>query len=100
MPRWLPPAESTGLSPCAYRKLNPAIMMMKAAEDRLSSELAEPLDGPMARRILFQGQMRSEFVVIAGVSRKDPAQVGLEDDDVIEALPADRANQPLRMPVL
>jgi len=35
--------------------------MMKAAEDRLSSELAEPLDGPMARRILFQGQIRSEF---------------------------------------
>jgi hypothetical protein len=38
-------------------------MMMKAAEDRLSSELAEPLNGPMARRILFQGQIRSEFVV-------------------------------------
>jgi hypothetical protein len=29
-------------------------MMMKSAEDRLSSELAEPLDGPMARRILVQ----------------------------------------------
>jgi hypothetical protein len=48
-------------------------MMMKSAEDRLSSELAEPLGGPMARRILSQGQMRSEFVVIACVSRKDPA---------------------------
>jgi hypothetical protein len=65
-------------------------MMMKAAEDRLSSELAEPLDGPMARRILFQGQMRSEFVVIAGVSRKDPAEMGLaEDDDVIDAFSSD-----------
>ena len=75
--------------------------MVQSAEDRLSSELAEPLDGPMARRILFQGQMRSEFVVIAGVSRKDPAQVGLaEDDDVIEAFPADRADQSFRMPVL
>jgi hypothetical protein len=64
--------------------------MVQSAEDRLSSELAEPLDGPMARRILTQGQMRSEFVVIAGVSRKDPAQVGLaEDDDVIEAVPAE-----------
>jgi hypothetical protein len=56
-------------------------MMMKAAEDRLSSELAEPLDGPMARRILFQGQMRSEFVVIAGVSRKDPAEIDAFSSD-------------------
>jgi hypothetical protein len=39
---------------CAYRKLYPAIMMMKSAEDRLSSELAQPLDGPMARRIFVQ----------------------------------------------
>jgi hypothetical protein len=75
--------------------------MMKAAEDRLSSELAEPSNRPMARRILVQGQMRSDSVVIAGVGRKDPAQMGLaEDDDVIEAFPADRADQSLRMTVL
>ena len=75
--------------------------MMQPAEDRLSNELAEPLDRPMARRILVQGQMRSQFVVIAGIGRKDPAQVGLaEDDDVIEAFPADRADQSLRMSVL
>jgi hypothetical protein len=74
--------------------------MMKSAKDRLSCELAEPLDRPMVRRILTQGQMRSEFVVIAGVGCKDLAQVGLaEDDDVIEALSADRADQSLRMPV-
>jgi hypothetical protein len=67
--------------------------MMKSAEDRLSSELAEPTDRPMARRILTQGQMRSNSVVIAGVGCKDPVQVGLtEDDDVIEAIPADRAS--------
>ena len=76
-------------------------MMMKATGDRLSGERTEPLDGPMARRILIQGQMRSEFVVIASVGRKDSAQMGFtEDDDVIEAFPADRADQSLRMPVL
>jgi hypothetical protein len=49
--------------------------MVQSAEDR-----------PMARRILPQGQMRSEFIVIAGVGRKDPAQMGLaQDDDVIKA---------------
>jgi hypothetical protein len=75
--------------------------MKKPAKNRLSSELAEAPDRPMARRILAQGQMRSEFVVIAGVGRKDPAQMGFaEDDDVIEAFPADRADQPLRMSVL
>lgn len=74
---------------------------MKATENRLSSEPAETLDRPMARGILAQGQMRSQFVVIAGICRKDPAQVCLaKDDDVIEALPADRADQPLRMAVL
>ena len=64
--------------------------MMKSAEDRLSSQLAEALDRSMARRVLIQGQMRSDSVVIAGIGRKDPAQVGLaEDDDVIDAFPAD-----------
>jgi hypothetical protein len=72
---------------CAYQKLYPTIMMMKSAEDRLISEPAEPLDRPLAWRVLTHGQMRSELVVIAGVDGKDSAQVGLaEDDDVIEAL--------------
>ena len=75
--------------------------MMKSAEDRLSSELAEALDRSMARRVLIQGQMRSELVVIADIGRKDAAQMDFaEDGDVIEAFPADRADQPLRMPVL
>ena len=74
---------------------------MKSAEDRLSSELAEPLDRPMARGILTQGKMRSELVVVAGVGRKDLAQMGLaEDDDVIQAFSAGRADQPLRVSIL
>ena len=86
---------------CPYRNLYPAVLMMKSAEDRPRGELAKPLDRPMARRILVQGQMRSEPVIIAGVGRKDLAQMGFaEDDDVIEAFPADRADQSLRMPIL
>jgi hypothetical protein len=54
----------------------------------------------MARRILTQGQMGPEFIVIVGVGLKDPAQMGLaEDDDVIEAFAADRADQPLACPL-
>ena len=37
---------------CAYQKLDPTILMMKSAEDRLSNKLAEPVDRPTARRIL------------------------------------------------
>jgi hypothetical protein len=39
-------------STCACRKLDPPVLMMKSAEDRLSSELAEPLDRPTAWRVL------------------------------------------------
>jgi hypothetical protein len=74
---------------------------MKAVEDRLSGEPAELLERPMARRILIQRQMSSEPVVITRVGRKNPAQMDFaEDDSVIEAFPADRADQSLRMPVL
>ncbi len=45
--------------------------------------------------------MRSQVVVIAGIGRKDPMQVGLADGNgMIEAFPADRTDQSLRMPVL
>ena len=75
--------------------------MVQPAEDRPSNELAVPLDRPTARRILVQGQMRSQFVVIGGVGREDPAQMALADDNgMIEAFPADRADQSLRMPIL
>lgn len=75
--------------------------MMKSAEDGPHNNLTRSLDLSMVWRILVQGQMRSQFVVIAGIGRKDPAQVGLADDNgMIEAFPADRTDQSLRMPVL
>ena len=86
---------------CPYRELYPVVMVMQSAEDRPRGELTELLDRPMGWRILAQGQMRSERVVIARVGGKDPAQVGFaEDDRVIKAFPADRADQSLRVPVL
>ena len=76
-------------------------MMVKAAEDRPWGDLTAPLDRPVCWRILVQGQMCSEPVIIDRVGSKDSTQMGVaKDDDVIEAFPADRADQPLRMPVL
>jgi len=75
--------------------------MMKSAENWPHAEVTAPLDGPPVRSILVQRQMRSEFVVISCIGRKYPTQMGVaEDEDVIEAFPADRADQPLRLPVL
>jgi hypothetical protein len=55
--------------------------MVQSAEDRPSSKLAEALDRPMMRRILPQGQVRSQLIVIDGIGGKDPAQVGLAEDE-------------------
>src|SRR5688500_15056793 len=45
--------------------------------------------------------MWPDLVVVASVGRKDPAQMGFtEDNDVIQALPTDRADQPLGIPIL
>ena len=75
--------------------------MMKSAENRPRCDLAEPLNRAMGWRVLVQGQMRSKFVVVVGVGGKDSTQVGVaKDDDMVEAFPADRVNQSLRMPVL
>jgi hypothetical protein len=63
--------------PACLPETRSTILMMKSAKDRLSNKLAEPVDRPMVRRIFVQGQMCSAFVVIAGVGRKDPAQMAL-----------------------
>ena len=64
--------------------------MMQSAKDRPRGDLAGPLNRTTERRILAEGEMRSNVIIIGGVSRKDPTQIGLaEDDDVIEAFAAD-----------
>jgi hypothetical protein len=72
--------------------------MMQAAEDWPGGNLARSLNRPMPRRILLQGEMCPEFVVVACVSSKNPAQMGFaKDDSVIKAFPTDPPDQPLRM---
>ena len=94
-------AAAVSASTCPYRELHPAVLMMNPAEKRPHGELTEPFDRAVGRRILAHGQMRSKRVVIARVARKDSAQVGFaKNDDVIQAFPADRADQSLCMPVL
>src|SRR5262245_15423165 len=45
--------------------------------------------------------MNARLIIIDGVLPKDPAQVRLpKDDHVVETFPSDRADQPLRVPIL
>src|SRR6266436_4746753 len=53
------------------------------------------------RAILGERQMRSGAVIVLKISRQDAAQVGfVENDDVIETLAADRADDALDIGVL
>jgi hypothetical protein len=45
--------------------------------------------------------MHPDIVVVCGIGFENLTQVGLaKDDEVIQAFSTDRANQPLRMPIL
>jgi hypothetical protein len=58
---------------CACRKLDPAILVMKSAVDRSHSDLAELLNGTKKRRVLSKSEMRSDVVIVGGLSGEDPA---------------------------
>src|ERR1044072_9823263 len=50
------------------------------------------------RGVLGQGEIRPYVVVVGSIGLEDPAQMVLaQDHDVVQALPADRADQPFRM---
>jgi hypothetical protein len=48
---------------CAYRKSNPAILMVQSAQDRAADDIPGPLNAAMDRRILVQRQMSARGVV-------------------------------------
>ncbi len=58
-------------------------------------------DGSWKRRIALERQVRSAVVIVVEVSGEDALQVGfVEDDDVVEAFAAERADEPLDVRVL
>jgi hypothetical protein len=72
---------TAALYACDYRKLHPAILMLKSAEDRPGGKLAVQLVDRWVGESLPSDRCGSQFVVIASVGRKDPAQIGLAEDD-------------------
>src|SRR5437879_7624329 len=59
------------------------------------------LDGPDVRRILVEREMRASPVIVGEVAGQDAAQVAFaENQNVIQTLTPDGANEPLREGVL
>src|SRR3989454_10136034 len=59
------------------------------------------LDAPGKRAGVVQGLMGTDGVVVGEVRAQQAAEMALiEDDDVVQALPADRADEPLREGIL
>ena len=77
--------------------------MMESADLRDGNDCAplRPLDGAASRRVSGEGEVAPGVMVIPQIRPKDPAQVLLvEHDDVVEALPADRADHTLGVRIL
>ena len=81
--------------------LNPDIVVMKAAKDRVRFDASGPLNQARDRRILVQRTMRSDVVVITSVGSQDAAQMRLtQNDQMIHALAPDRSDQPFCKAIL
>src|SRR5713101_463584 len=77
--------------------------MMQTADCREGDDLARGRRTYRAglRAILVEREMRSGAVIVLEIGRQDAAQVGfIENDDVIETLAADRADDALDIGVL
>jgi hypothetical protein len=84
-----------------YRKLDSAILVVKAAEDRLGCDGAETLNRAMERGVLVQRSMGPRLIIVGSIRAYDSAQVRFtEQDHVVQAFPADRANESLNVSIL
>ena len=73
--------------------LNPHVMVMKSAKDRVRFDVSGPLNRARDRSIFVQGPVRSDVVIIACVGSQNPAHMRLtQDDDVVHALAPDRSD--------
>ena len=87
--------------PCAYRKSNPGILMMQPAQDWLADNTPGCNGGGWYRCILIQGQVTVRAVVVGHVRQQHVTQMAFaKHNDMINAFPADRADQPFCISVL
>ena len=87
--------------PVCTENLNPGVVVVESAEDGARFYASGALNRANGRRVFVQRPMRSDVVIIACVRSQDPSQMGLtQNDDMIQALAADRSDQPFGKAVL
>ena len=86
---------------CACRKSNPDILVVQPAENWAAKNVPGPLDGAQDRRILLQGEMRTDLVVVFHVRQQYVTEMSLaQHNNMIKALPSDRTDESLSKSVL
>jgi hypothetical protein len=79
----------------------PFVAVVQAADFRTRHDAAGRLDGSFHRRILAEREVRARPLVIRDVGPKDSTKMPLiEDDDVVQALAADRADDAFDVGIL
>lgn len=76
-------------------------MVVKSARDSAADNATTDLDWPVIRGILAQTEMRTRKVIVGNVLGQDALKMrGAPNDNVVEALATDRANNPLNVSIL
>jgi len=74
---------------------------MQSTKDRAADYATNRFDRARDRRILVQGKVRARLIVVIEIRSQQMTEVPFaKDNDVINALPSDRPDQPLRMSVI
>ena len=85
--------KATSIRVCT-ENLDPDVMVMQSAEERIGANAADPLNWARDRRIFVQRSVRSRLIIVRGVFAQDPAQVRLaQEDNMVDALATDRSGQ-------
>jgi hypothetical protein len=72
---------------CAYRKSKSDILVVQSAENWAAKNVPGPLDGARDRRILLQGEMRTDLVVVFHVRQHYVTEIPLaEHNNMVKAL--------------
>jgi Resolvase, N terminal domain len=85
-----------GLPPVCTENLDPDVVVMKSAEDRVGPDASGPLDGTRDRCIFSQGPVGSDVVAIAGISSQESERTTLPPTLKTRPRPEPKTKKPRR----
>jgi hypothetical protein len=95
------PGGPTRGCPVCTENLSSGVVVVKSAQNGACTDHTGSLNRARNRRILVQGSVRSDAIVIVGVGFQDPTQMHLaQDNDVVRTFTSDRSDQPFGNAIL